>query len=95
MKKAELYLGLPRYRCHKKVRAAEIKSVEPGRIDGKGPGATIYLNLPIRSWVCVGEEFMHKHDPRPGGYFVVYDDGYESFSPAKAFEEGYTRCSQK
>jgi hypothetical protein len=29
--------------------------------------------------------------PQPGGYFVVYKDGYKSFSPAKAFEEGYTR----
>ena len=26
-----------------------------------------------------------------GGYLVVYDDGYVSWSPAKAFEEGYTR----
>lgn len=34
---------------------------------------------------------MAKHKPVAGGYFVVYEDGYESFSPAKAFEEGYTR----
>jgi hypothetical protein len=26
-----------------------------------------------------------------GGYFVVYEDGYESFSPAKAFEEVHIR----
>lgn len=25
------------------------------------------------------------------GYYVVYDDGYKSWSPAKAFEEGYTK----
>ena len=24
------------------------------------------------------------------GYFVVYEDGYLSWSPTKAFEEGYT-----
>ena len=29
--------------------------------------------------------------PHVGGYYVLYEDGYESFSPAKAFEEGYTR----
>lgn len=34
--------------------------------------------------------FMAKHKPEAGGYYVVYDDGYKSFSPAKAFEEGYT-----
>ena len=32
---------------------------------------------------------MEKHKPHAGGYYVVYDDGYKSFSPAKAFEEGY------
>ncbi|PYX85030.1 MAG: hypothetical protein DMG70_05000 [Acidobacteria bacterium] len=26
-----------------------------------------------------------------GGYLVQYEDGYLSWSPAKAFEEGYTR----
>src|ERR1700683_432834 len=35
-------------------------------------------------------EFVAKHNPQPGGYFVVYKDGYKSFSPAKVFEEGYT-----
>jgi hypothetical protein len=39
----------------------------------------------------VSGEYMQKHKPEPGGYYVVYDDGYKSFSPAKAFEEGYTR----
>jgi bacterioferritin-associated ferredoxin len=36
-------------------------------------------------------EFVDKHKPQVGGYIVIYDDGYTSFSPAKAFEEGYTR----
>jgi hypothetical protein len=39
----------------------------------------------------VDQEYMAKHKPEVGGYFVQYDDGYKSFSPAKAFEEGYTR----
>ena len=26
-----------------------------------------------------------------GGYYVVYEDGYKSFSPAEAFESGYKR----
>jgi hypothetical protein len=41
---------------------------------------------PIR----VSEEFLAKHKPEAGGYYVVYDDGYVSFSPASAFEAGYT-----
>lgn len=39
----------------------------------------------------VDQAYMAKHKPEVGGYFVQYDDGYKSFSPAKAFEEGYTR----
>jgi hypothetical protein len=39
----------------------------------------------------VDAEYIRKHKPLVGGYFVLYADGYESFSPAAAFEEGYTR----
>lgn len=39
----------------------------------------------------VDNAYFMKHRPQVGGYYVVYDDGYKSFSPAKAFEEGYTR----
>ena len=36
-------------------------------------------------------EYMHKHKPQVGGYYVVYKDGYKSFSPAEAFETGYEK----
>jgi len=36
--------------------------------------------------------YISKHQPVAGGYYVVYKDGYESFSPAEAFEDGYTPC---
>jgi len=36
-------------------------------------------------------EYMKKHMPVAGGYYVVYEGGYVSFSPADAFEAGYTR----
>ena len=39
----------------------------------------------------VDQAYMTKHNPQVGGYYVVYEDGYKSFSPAKAFEDGYTR----
>lgn len=39
----------------------------------------------------VDAAYIDKHKPQPGGYYVVYADGYKSFSPAQAFEEGYTR----
>lgn len=40
---------------------------------------------------AVSPEYCRKHKPQVGGYYVRYKDGYESFSPAQAFEEGYTR----
>jgi hypothetical protein len=34
---------------------------------------------------------MEEKHAHVGGYFVVYDDGYTSYSPAAAFESGYSR----
>lgn len=39
----------------------------------------------------VDSAYMRKHKPQAGGYYVLYKDGYTSFSPADAFEDGYTR----
>jgi hypothetical protein len=40
--------------------------------------------------VEIDSAYVQKHRPEAGGYYVVYADGYKSFSPAQAFEEGYT-----
>lgn len=80
----------PRFRCHKEVRAVKIAEVRPGRADFTGPGATLIAEengMPI----AVSDEWVNKHDPEAGGYFVIYEDGYQSYSPAQAFESGYTR----
>jgi hypothetical protein len=39
----------------------------------------------------VSRDYIIKHNPMAGGYYVVYQDGYKSYSPAEAFESGYTR----
>jgi hypothetical protein len=81
---------MPRYRCHKEVHALKIKGIEQ-RDDGNYlvPDDARYAAF----WL--DPAFINKHNPQPGGYYVVYDDGYASFSPAKAFEEGYTLVSNK
>lgn len=76
-------LVLPRWKCHKIVRAAKILQVEP-RMNGSAVLHTKTLAI------VVSPEYCEKHRPVAFGYFVVYDDGYQSFSPAQAFEEGYT-----
>lgn len=73
--------NLPLYQCHKRVRAAKIVSIDyAGYRLRIGDGVEIF----------VGEEFLTKHSPQEGGYYVRYEDGYASFSPAEAFEKGYT-----
>lgn len=81
---------MPKYRCHKTVHAMKIdKIVDPTPPGNESDGSRIL--------VCEGSaikadwDYMRKHKPEVGGYYVVYDDGYKSFSPAKAFEDGYTR----
>jgi len=87
---------MPRYQCHKKVWALKIADVkEVGRRAPNGELVEIVKELsfedsgfvPIR----VDARWYDKHRPTPGGYYVRYEDGYESYSPAKAFEDGYTR----
>ncbi len=78
---------MPRYQCHKQVWALKIVAINP-IADGTAlltPADEGYAPFEVDA------ASLRKHKPEAGGYYVVYDDGYKSFSPAKAFEEGYTR----
>lgn len=83
---------MPKYQCHKIVSALKIFDVVP---NSKTLGATLYPHDPRFSPVEVDQEWFTKRVPKlvPGqetpGYFIVYDDGYSSWSPVKAFEDGY------
>jgi len=68
------------YQSHKTVEAAKIKYIN-GQV----------LHFESGEYYAVTLEWLQKHEPRPGGYFVRYKDGYESYSPAEAFESGYIR----
>ncbi len=90
---------MPRYKCHKEVWALKIASIaydrdaadlENRETDGSAmitPAESDYL--PFK----VDHAYVHKHKPEVGGYYVVYKDGYKSFSPAEAFEDGYALIS--
>ena len=95
---------LPTYICHKEVWALKIASIELAprptiaeleailnSVDAGAPilGATITPAEAGYSPFTVSKDYMDRHNPIVGGYYVVYKDGYASFSPAKAFEEGY------
>ena len=80
---------MPKYECHKKVWALKIAEItEP--TDATGTSRTIMPADEGYGPFVVDGAYMAKHKPEAGGYYVVYEDGYKSFSPAGAFESGYT-----
>lgn len=85
---------MPKYRCHKEVWALKIREVrdttEPGN-ETDGSRLLIFEESEAYAPMRVDHEYVRKHKPQAGGYYVVYADGYKSWSPALAFEEGYTR----
>lgn len=86
---------LPEYQSHKKVWALKIVAIAyPDDLVKQMPAAGLPAHLIFDSpypSIRVAGDYLNKHNPQVGGYFVVYEDGYESFSPAKAFESGYTK----
>ncbi|WP_328186976.1 hypothetical protein [Marinobacter sp. OP 3.4] len=79
---------MPKYRSHKEVWALKIKEVLCDREKTEGtiiPEDEGYGPVPVTG------EYLQKHNPQAGGYYVVYPDGYKSWSPAEAFESGYSR----
>lgn len=84
MTTAAVLTELPKYKSHKTVQAFKIQSVK--RLEN-GAGSLIDS---AGMQTLVTQEFMQKHDPQEGGYYVLYQDGYHSYSPAEPFEDGYT-----
>lgn len=92
---------MPQYECHKKVWALKINevichadadpsiSIEEFAKTDKFQGCHLMVENPF-SPIPVDAEWYRKNKPQAGGYYVVYKDGYTSYSPADAFEEGYT-----
>lgn len=82
-------IEMPRYVSHKKVWALEIDRV------GQHPDPEGRHSLTFRdkgyAMIMAPAEMFSRYVPVPGDYYVVYADGYKSFSPRKAFLEGYRR----
>jgi hypothetical protein len=75
-------MEMPRYKSHKTIWALEIKDVTYFRIHFVEAG---YASVPRE------EKMFSRYTPVVGDFYVVYADGYKSFSPRKAFLEGYTK----
>ena len=81
------------YICHKEVKAAKITAIVPLQ-GGNSDEFAIELESE-KVGLHVHAIWMEKHEPKVGGYYVEYKDGYASYSPAKAFEEGYTEVAEE
>jgi len=84
---------MPQYQSHKKVWALKIAELKhTGEPDQESDGSL--MMVPCEAGfapVKLSAEFVQKHRPEAGGYYVVYADGYKSFSPPEAFENGYSQ----
>ena len=80
-------IEMPKYKCHKEVHALKINKV---RMDVAGVWTITPSKAGYATFV-VPEDYVARHNPKDGGYYVVYEDGYRSYSPAKAFEAGYAK----
>ena len=72
---------VPLYKSHKTVRALEIMGMADGLLhfmDAKYPSQQI------------DPKMLARYTPKQGDFYVIYDDGYRSFSSRKAFLESYT-----
>ena len=80
---------LPKYKCHKEVWALKILEVK-GTSPVTRDEPYLVVEAPFAQ-MLLGRPYFEKHKPEAGGYYVLYEGGYESYSPAEAFESGYTR----
>ncbi|MCG8381818.1 MAG: hypothetical protein MJA28_06315 [Gammaproteobacteria bacterium] len=89
---------LKQYQCHKQVHAGKIARVVPGEIPVPGgkpaPVKGVIWIEGSPDPIILDSGYFAKHAPRAGGYFVLYEDGYQSYSPAEAFEKGYTLVAE-
>jgi hypothetical protein len=80
---------MPRWQCHKIVHALQVETILLDAVDGLERHRVTFVDKRYAP-LMITEDMFQKHKPGVGWYFVVYPDGYMSFSPAQSFEAGYT-----
>jgi hypothetical protein len=75
------------WKCHKIVKAGKIIAFG----DGFYTSVTVEDVNGAPCSVAITPNVFARGRPDLGDYLVIYEDGYKSWSPAKAFEDGYAR----
>ncbi len=84
---------MPAFISHKRVWALKIAKVH---VDDDGQGIALAFENPrfaLRAFTS--SQLEHKPIPEAGMWFVQYEGGYFSFSPADAFEKGYSPAEEE
>ena len=87
MKETTPVVGLPAWQSHKTVHADKIDAVGPDKLLLECGGTVNLGETDLSLRIQVSDK-----KPKVGDYYVEYEDGYRSWSPAEAFEAGYTRA---
>lgn len=79
---------MPAYECHKTVHALEIANVGHYMTSAEGK---LVRKLTFTDGTAreVTDDVFRRYIPTPGDFYVVYENGYESFSPRDQFLGGY------
>lgn len=81
-------MKMPLYTCHKQVHALKIKA----HVEESNQSVTLIFEDNRFDNKVMDLVWRGRFHPTPDdlGYLVEYTDGFSSWSPTKAFEEGYT-----
>jgi hypothetical protein len=82
---------LPEWQAHGRRHAAPIQQIEPPKM----PDGKVKLTLAGGYHIQVDRAVFDRHQPRVGYYYVLYPDGYESFSPKEAWERDHSLAGQR
>lgn len=83
---------MPKYQSHKQVWALQIEksTFNPnGSLDLMFVKSDVYAPINIEGDDAERIHKMMEKHPDDAGYYVVYPDGYKSWSPTQSFEDGY------
>jgi hypothetical protein len=100
--KEDIVAKLPKWQSHKILEGDKIVAIKDvGVANRTGPndsgqrwvlacGVEIEVSLDLLSRLPIGKAYKDAL----GGYYAKYQDGFESWSPAQAWEEGNTRLPE-
>lgn len=75
---------LPEWEQRKIVHGDKIAAIT--KFDEGKDDASIRMTTPGGVYIHESWDWYTRHNPQVGGYFVMYKDGYTSYSPAEPFE---------